>query len=145
MKSKKIVKSFLSTLCLVLVMMVITTGIEVAMEGMWLFGIPKPEDVTSVTIKYPSVTEEQLEITDREQIDTCVHLSGFLKYKPFVDGDAKDRPLITFYYHLKNGDQVEVSANNMAVFYKGKRHILKDDNSFVKFVEVLFYQEYFAE
>lgn len=145
MKSKKIVKSILSTLCLVLVMMVITTGIEVTMEGMWLFGIPKPEDVTSVTIKYPSVTEEQLEITDREQIDTCVHLSGFLKYKPFVDGDAKDRPLITFYYHLKNGDQVEVSANNMAVFYKGKRHILKDDNSFVKFVEVLFYQEYFVE
>lgn len=145
MKSKKIGKSILSTLCLVLVMVVITTGIEVAMEGMWLFGIPKPEDVTSVTIKYPSITEEQLEITDREQIDTCVHLSGFLKYKPFVDGNAKDSPLITFYYHLTNGDQVEVSANNIAVFYQGKRHILKDDNSFVKFVEVLFYQEYFAE
>lgn len=145
MKSKKIIKSILSTLCLIVVMAIITTGIKVGMEGMWLLGIPKAENVTSVTIKYPSLTEENLEITDREQIELCVNLSGFLKYKPFVDGDAKDRPLITFYYHLKNGDQVEVSANNIAVFYQGKRHILKDDNSFVKFVEALFYQEYFAE
>lgn len=105
--------------------------LNVAKEGMWLFGIPKPEDVTSVTIKYPSITEEQLEITDREQIDTCVYLSGFLKYKSFVNGDAKDSPLITVYYHLNNEDQIEVSANDVAVFYKGKRHILKDDNSFV--------------
>ncbi len=145
MKSKKIIKSILSTLCLIVVMAIITTGIKVGMEGMWLLGIPKAENVTSVTIKYPSLTEENLEITDREQIELCVNLSGFLKYKPFVDGDAKDRPLITFYYHLKNGDQVEVSANNIDVFYQGKRHILKDDNSFVKFVEALFYQEYFAE
>lgn len=145
MKLKKILKSILSTLCLILVMLVINTCIKIGMEGMCLLGIPKPEDVTSVTIKYPSLTEDNLEITDKEQIDTCVHLSGFLKYKPFVDGDAKDKPLITFYYHLTNGNQVEVSANNIAVFYKGKRHILKDDNSFVKFVEVLFFQEYFVE
>ena len=141
----KILKGILYYGSLVLAITIIQFTIKVGMEGMWLIGIPKPEDVTSVTIKYPSLTEDDLEITDREQIDTCVHLSGFLKYKPFVDGDAKDRQLITFYYHLKNGDQVEVSANNIAVFYKGKRHILKDDNSFVKFVEVLFYQEYFAE
>ena len=142
---KRILKGILYYSSLILAITIIQFTIKVGMEGMWLIGIPKPEDVTSVTIKYPSLTEDDLEITDREQIDTCVHLSGFLKYRPLIDGDAKDRPLITFYYHLTNGDQVEVSANDVAVFYKGKRHILKDDNSFVKFVEVLFYQEYFAE
>lgn len=145
MKSKKLWKRVLYYGSPIIAIIVIQMIIKIGMEGMWLLGIPKFEDVTSVTIKYPSLTEENLEITDSEQIELCVNLSGFLKYKPFVDGDAKDRPLITFYYHLKNGDQVEVSANNIAVFYQGKRHILKDDNSFVKFVEVLFYQEYFAE
>lgn len=144
MKGKKIIKSILSMLCLVIVMTAINTIIQVSIEGMWLLGIPRAEDVTSVTIKYPSVTEEQLEITDREQIETCVHLSGFLKYKPFVNADEEDTPLITVYYHLTNGNQVEVSANTVAVFYNGKRHVLKDDNSFVKFVEVLFFSQFFA-
>ena len=98
MKGKKILKSILSTICLILVMTIITTGIKIGMEGMWLLGIPKSEDVTSVTIKYPTLTEENLEITDSKQIELCVNLSDFLKYKLFVDGDAKDRPLITFYY-----------------------------------------------
>lgn len=145
MKGKKILKRILSILCLIIVMIVINIGIKVAMEGMWLFGIPNAENVTSVTIKYPSITEEQLEITDREQIELCINLTGFLKYKPFVNGDAKDRPTVTLYYHLTNGDQVEVSANSIAVFYNGKRRILHDENSFVKFVEVLFYSQYFTE
>ena len=93
----KILKGILYYGSLVLAIVIIQFMIKVDMEGMWLIGIPKPENVTSVTIKYPSLTEDDLEITDREQIDTCVHLSGFLKYRPLIDGNAKDRPFITFY------------------------------------------------
>ena len=52
MKGKKILKSILSTICLILVMTIITTGIKVGMEGMRLFGIPKAEDVT-VNFDFP--------------------------------------------------------------------------------------------
>lgn len=145
MKSKKFLNSFIKLLCLILSTALVNLGINVGMEGMWLFGIPKAEDVISVTIKYPSLTDEVKEITDREEIELCVNMSGFLKYRPFANTEGKDRPLITFYYHLDNGDQVEVSANATAVFYNGKKHILKDDNTFVNVVEGIFYKELFNE
>lgn len=145
MTLKKFLNGFLKLAALIIILTLIQLAIQVGMEGMWLFGIPSPEEVTSVTIKYPSLTEENLEITDREKIETCVHLSGFLRYKPFADAEGKDRPLITFYYHLTDGDQVEVSANRSAVFYNGKKHIMKHGDSFVKLVEGIFYLQYFVE
>ena len=145
----KILKGILYYGSLVLAITIIQFTIKVGMEGMWLIGIPKPEDVTSVTIDYRYLMDEYTkEITDRDEIETCVHLSGFLKYKPFANTEittGPEVPVITFYYHLDNGEQVEVTGTDYIVTYKGKRHILKDDNSFVKFVEVLFFQENFGE
>lgn len=89
MKSKKLLKRIFDFICMAVVILAIDLAVQIGMEGMWLFGIPKAEDVISVTIKYPSLVEESLMITDREQIETCVSLSGFLKYKPFINGDAK--------------------------------------------------------
>lgn len=79
MQGKKLLKGLLNFICMAVVILTIELAIQIGMNGMWLFGIPKAENVTSVTIKYPSITEENLEITDKEQIETCVHLSGFLK------------------------------------------------------------------
>ena len=139
MKAKKWGLDLLKWLGLVLCMTAITLGIRVGMNGMWLIGMPKAESVTSVTIKYPSITEQALEVTDREQIKRCVHMSGFLKYKPFQKANGRDEPLITFYYHLDNGDQIEVSANSKSVFYRGKKHVLKTEALFVNVVEGLFF------
>lgn len=144
MKSKKFWKGVLSFLCFVIVATAINMGIKVAMEGMWLLGIPEPEAVSSVTIKHQYETEQIKEITDPEQIETCVFLTGFLKYRPFADPEVatgKASPRITFYYHLNNGDTVEVSANANTVFYNGKKHVLKDDDSFVHYVEGLFFSK----
>lgn len=119
MKHKKFWKGVLSFLSVVIAVTAINMGIKVAMEGMWLLGIPKPEAVSSVTIKHQYETEQIKEITDPEQIETCVHLTGFLKYRPFADPEVatgKASPLITFYYHLADGDTVEVAANANTVF-----------------------------
>lgn len=149
MKGKKIWKSILYYGSLILAITIIQLTIKVGMEGMWLIGIPKPEDVTSVTIDYRYLTDEYIkEITDGDEIETCVHLSAYLKYKPFANTEVTtgtEGPVITLCYHLDNGEQVEVTGTDYIVTYKGKRHILKDDNSFVKFVEVLFFQEHFVE
>lgn len=144
MKHKKFWKGVLSFLSVVIAVTAINMGIKVAMEGMWLLGIPEPEAVSSVTIKHQYETEQIKEITDPEQIETCVHLTGFLKYRPFADPEVatgKASPRITFYYHLASGDTVEVAANANTVFYNGKKHILKDDDSFVNFVEGLFFND----
>lgn len=140
-KHKTVFNSFIKLLCLTLLITLVNLGIRVEMNGMWLWGMPKAENVTSVTIKYPSLTDEAKEITDREEIERCVNMSGLLRYKPFADTEGKDVPLITFYYHLDNGDQIEVSANATAVFYNGKKHMLKYKNLFVNIVGSAFYPE----
>ena len=144
MKRKKFWKGVLYFFSAVIVATAVNMCIKVAMEGMWLLGIPKPEAVSSVTIKHQYETEQIKEITGPEQIETCVHLTGFLKYRPFADpevANGKASPLITFYYHLNSGDTVEVSANANTVFYNGKKHVLKDDDFFVHYVEGLFFYE----
>ena len=71
MKGKKIWKSILYYGSLILAITIIQLTIKVGMEGMWLIGIPKPEDVTSVTVDYRYLTDEYIkEITDRDDIET---------------------------------------------------------------------------
>lgn len=142
MKAKKVLRELIKFLCLVVVMVCINLVIKVAMDGMWLFDIPNPGEVTSVTVKHQYRTEDIKEITDKDQIELCVNMSGLLKYRLFANPEVatgKDSPLVTFYYHLTNGDQVEVSANATTVYYKGKKHLLKEDNSFVNIAEGLFF------
>lgn len=146
MSLKKYLKNFLRLLCLIIVMTGINLAIEVGTNGMWLFDIPKSDNVTSVTISNPSITEEHLEIVNREQIETCVNLSGFLKYRPFANTEittGKEELPITFVYHTNDGGDIKISANSVFVFYNGKKHILKEENTFVKIVGGLFYQQYF--
>lgn len=145
MKGKKFWNVLLYYGSLIIEVTIIQLVIQIAVEGMWLFSIPKADDVASVTIKYRYLTDESIkEITDRDEIETCVHLSAFLKYKPFADTEVTtgpEGPVITFYYHLDNGEQVEVTGTNYIVRYEGKTHLLKDDNSFVIFTEGLFFPQ----
>lgn len=146
MNIMKIFRSFSKWVCIIMVITILQLSFTVAMEGMWLFGIPAPDRVTSVTITYPYLTDKPLEITDSEQIKTCVHLSAFLKYKPFASTEISTgtNSPITFVYHVENGEDIEVSANATFVFYNGKTHVLKENQAFVKFVEGLFYTKFFV-
>lgn len=92
------------------------------MEGMRLMGVPKSVDVTSVTIGYKYLLNLNIkEIIDRDENKTYVHLNGFLKYKPFANTEVTtgtEGPAVTFYYHLENGEQVEVTGTNYFVTFK---------------------------
>ena len=45
---KRILKGILYYSSLILAITIIQFTIKVGMEGMWLIGIPKPEDITSI-------------------------------------------------------------------------------------------------
>jgi len=79
------------------------------------------------------------EITAEDEIELCVNMSGLLRYRPFTA--AEGEPLITVCYHLNNGDRVEVSANETTVLYKGKKHALKNDKTFINVTEDIFFLE----
>ena len=53
----KIFKCFIRFLIEVIVMTVLIVGINIFMNGMYLWGLPHINDIQSVNITYPSVTD----------------------------------------------------------------------------------------
>lgn len=109
--------------------------------GMYLLGIPKTEEVSSVTLSYPDVSEDVKAVTDREKIELTVKLTGFLKYSLFQKADTGGEPLITITYSMADGKTVNVSANRETVWWKGKAYQLKEPEIFINLTEGIFFLE----
>ena len=62
---------------------VLIIGFHIFTGGMYLAGVPDADEVRRVTIAYPEKTDKVKEITDGEQIDLAVKLTGFLRYSLF--------------------------------------------------------------
>lgn len=94
--------------------------VSVLMEGMWLPGIPKIEDVQSVAVTDLRHSTEAKEFSDGESIELAVKLSGFLKYKPLLPVKGPSDPVVTITYYLKDGSSQSLSANENTVWWKAK-------------------------
>lgn len=111
------------------------------MNGMYLLGVPKAEQVQKVTVSYPEVSETAKEVTDTEKIKAAVGLTNFLKYRLFTTPEASDQPEFTMTYILENGETVSVGASENTVWWHGKAHALKHEGAFMKLAEGIFYFE----
>lgn len=76
----KIFKGLIRFLIEVIVMTVLIVGINIFTNGMYLWGLPRINDIQSVNITYPSVTGDVKEISSSENIELALKLTGFLKY-----------------------------------------------------------------
>ncbi len=65
----KIFKCFIRFLIEVIVVTVLIVGINIFMNGMYLWGLPRINDIQSVNITYPSVTDDVNDISSRDDID----------------------------------------------------------------------------
>lgn len=117
-------------------------GIRIALDGCWA-GVPAPgtDKVASVTVAYPSLSPEGKEVSDAEDVQRCINMLNTLKYDVFKKSKDTTEPLVTYTYHLKDGTDMVVAANNNTVFYKGKQHVLKESAIFVNVTEGLFFLE----
>lgn len=142
-------KRWLQTVVGILVGTLLGTALVMAYrigsEGMYLIGIPAAEEVQRVTIAYPAATEEEKVLTDTEDIELAVQLSGFLKYELFSEADADGEPLITITYDMESGETVTVSANRDTVWWKGEAHTIKEEDTFLNVTEALFFQAEMVE
>lgn len=111
----------------------------ILIQGMWLWGIPDEEDVEYFTISYPSVTETIKTYEEDRKIEQSVDLVRFLNYIPFKTADTSKPPLITITYYTNDGQTLTVSANNDTVWWKDKAYALKDDETFIKLAEGIFF------
>ncbi len=113
--------------------------VSILMQGMPLFGAPKPSSVETVTITYPTLTSEAREISDPELIQHACQLFGFLRYRPFAKADETDSPILTMDFTLTNGNTATVSASRESVWWNGKTHVLKEPEIFINLAEGIFF------
>ena len=135
----KIVKGLIRFLIEVVVITVLIVGIRIFTNGMYLFGLPDLNDIQSVNISYPSVTENVKEISSREDIELALKLTGFLKYDLFGAVNSEEESDITITYFLKDGASKTISANNTTVWWNNKIHVIKDKEMFINLAEGIFF------
>ena len=131
----KIFKGLIRFLIEVIVMTVLIVGINIFTNGMYLWGLPRINDIQSVNITYPSVTDDVKEISSSEDIELALKLTGFLKYDLFGEVNSEEEPAITITYFLKDGTSKTISANNTTVWWNNKIHVIKDKEMFINLTE----------
>ena len=141
---KKAGKAILHSLLSVALCVILTAGVKIALDGCWLVIWPIDEKILSVMISYPDLSADTKEITSADEIKRCANMLNFLNYDIFKQSQDDAEPLITYTYHMKDGTDMVVAANNDTVFYKGEQHVLKKQGLFVNLTEGLFFQEEMA-
>ena len=137
----KIVKGLIRFLIEVVVITVLIVGISIFTDGMYLLGLPDLNDIQSVNISYPSVTDGVKEISSHDDIELALKLTGFLKYDLFGEVNSEEEPVIIITYFLKDGTSKTISANNTTVWWNNKIHVVKDKEVFINLTEGIFFLE----
>lgn len=121
----KLVKGIFRFLIQIAVIVILIVVVNVFINGMYLLGLPNLSDIQSASISYPSVTEDIKEVSSPEDIELALKLTGFLKYNLLEKSDTVEKPLITMTYHLKDGTDKTISANNTTVWWNDKSYTIK--------------------
>lgn len=135
-KEKKIWKFTLwNTLCIIIVSCILNAAIWILFHGIPLIGLPKKEDVKSITIIYNET--QKREITDNETIELLIKSANLLNYQ--LLGQTEGSPIIDIIYHLKDGNDIKIRANNNTMWWHGKSHVIKEKDTFVNIIQGLFF------
>ena len=117
---------------------VIVFGGYIFMNGMFLIGIPKAENLQAVKIEYFEPNYEIKEITDSSKLELAVKITGFLNYSVFEKAEEPFEPKVTITYLLNDRTEISVAADNNTVFWKGKLHKIKQPDIFINISETIF-------
>ncbi len=135
-KEKKIWKFALwNTLCIIIVSCILNAAIWILFHGIPLIGLPKKEDVKSITIIYNET--QKREITDNETIELLIKSANLLNYQLW--GQTEGSPIIDIIYHLKDGNDIKIHANNNTMWWHGKSHVIKEKDTFINIIQGLFF------
>lgn len=119
---------------------IIVTIIYCLTKGWPLMISPKIENIEKVTV-IENETGIVKEFTDRENIELAVKLVNFLNIVPFSTVSDTYDPIISISYSLKDGSEINLSANDTEVLLNGKRHQIKDPGVFINLSEGVFFFE----
>ena len=117
---------------------VIVFGGYIFMNGMFLIGIPKAENLQAVKIEYFEPNHEIKEITDSSKLELAVKITGFLNYSVFEKAEEPFEPKVTITYLLNDRTEISVAADNNTVLRKRKLHKIKQPDIFINISETIF-------
>ena len=131
---KKVIRWMSAALAAVIV----SIALEFLIDGVPMFGAPDEENIEYVIVEHGDYPDEIKKLTDERDIELSVALLGYLRYSPLKDL-SDDNQLIRITYFMKDGTELEVSANRYTVWWKGKPGALSDENTFVKMCTAVFF------
>lgn len=129
-------------LIVILAVILINAAAWIALHGCPLSGLPEEKHIKSITLIYNengSAAAVTREIQNAEDISLLVKAAGMCNYRMGKAGE--ELPEMTVVYHLKNGDDIELKASAEVVWWQGKKHPLKEENSFVTILKGLYFSE----
>lgn len=130
--------AWLQTLLTVVLSALIASAVWIGLYGVPLLGLPKAEDVQSVTLV--SLDSGSVTVTDTENVELLVKAANLLNYKLGAP-DTTD-PELTVTYTLKNGEVRVLSASRTTMWWKGRAHPLRQPEVFCNIVDGLFLDGY---
>ena len=130
--------AWLQTLLTVVLSVLIASAVWISRYGVPLLGLPKAEDVQSVTLV--SLDSGSVTVTDTENVELLVKAANLLNYKLGAP-DTTD-PELTVTYTLKNGEVRVLSASRTTMWWKGRAHPLRQPEVFCNIVDGLFLDGY---
>ncbi len=136
---KKLGKGLLKLAVEILLATVVLMCISISVEGMFLLGLPKEENIRKVEISYPAVTAETKVLFGEEDIERCLSLTGFFKYKVFTRAEDVGTPTITMTFWLEDDTTVTVAANETTLWWKDKTYVLKHPKTFLNLTEGIYF------
>ena len=103
---KKVIR-FIAT---VIAVTIVTSGINLLIEGVPLFGKPDALNVSSVIVEHSDYPDDVKKHTDDTKIELAVAMLGYLNYSPFK-GLSDDVPIIKITYILDDNTAVHIFTN----------------------------------
>lgn len=119
---------------MLLTALLVTVG-RYFLHGVPLIGLPKAEDVQSVTVI--GENGEHRVITDAEDVDLLVTAANMLNYR--FGTPEEQQAKLTVIYELTDGGNCVLQAGETTVWWKGKAHPLKQKRIFYNVAEGLFF------
>lgn len=129
------------TLIVILAVILINAAAWIALHGCPLSGLPEEKNIKSITLIYNEngSAEVTREIQNAEDISLLVKAAGMCNYRMGKAGE--ELPEMTVVYHTKDGSDIELKASAGTVWWQGKKHPLKEENSFVMILKGLYFSE----
>lgn len=111
----------------------------ILLDGMYLLGLPAQGQVRSVSVFCPEAAAQAKEVSSPREIELALQVTGLLKYDLFAQASEEQPPAAAITYHLRDGSDVTLAANNTTVWWNGKARSLKKEDMFVNVTQGIFF------